>query len=54
MPPPPPQVLLATTVQPLVVQWSGALAHGATLLDPVRPHAPPQTRATWACALRTL
>ena len=27
------QVLLATTLQPLVVQLSGSLAHGAKLID---------------------
>jgi hypothetical protein len=31
--PTPAKVLLATTLQPLVVQLSGSLAHGARLID---------------------
>jgi hypothetical protein len=46
--PTPPQVLLATPLQPLVVQLSGSVARGAPLMDQCVPHAPtPQLMATF-------
>jgi hypothetical protein len=54
-PPTPPQVLLATTLQPLVVQLAGSVARGATWLEQCLPHAPtPQQRATLAQELSAL
>jgi len=47
IPPTPPKVLLATTLQPLVGQLSGSLARGAKRMDPCRhPEPTPQQRAT--------
>ena len=44
----PPQVLLATTLQPLVVQLSGSLAHGAKLIAQFLDHEPsPQQMMTF-------
>jgi hypothetical protein len=37
----PTKVLLATTLQPLVVQLSGSLAHGAHLIDRSFDKSPP-------------
>ena len=43
----PTQVLLTTTLQPLVMPWSGVLAHAVSLLDPLLSHEPtPQAMAT--------
>ena len=39
--PTPTKVLLATTLQPLVAQLSGSLAHGAKLIAPFLDHEPP-------------
>jgi hypothetical protein len=51
----PTKVLLATTLQPLVVQLSGSLAHGAKLIDQFLHHEPtPQKMATFEWELRTL
>ena len=45
--PTPTKVLLATTLQPLVVQLSGSLARGAKLIDHFLHHEPtPQQMAT--------
>lgn len=53
--PRPPQVLLATTLQPLVVQLSGSLARGAKLIDQFLHHAPtPQQMATFERELSPL
>ena len=46
--PTPTKVLLATTLQPLVVQLSGSLARGAKLIDQFLHHEPtPQQMATF-------
>jgi hypothetical protein len=51
----PTKVLLATTLQPLVVQLSGSLAHGAKLIAPCLDHEPtPQQMATFERELRVL
>jgi hypothetical protein len=51
----PTKVLLATTLQPLVGQWSGSLAHGAKLIDQFLPQEPtPQHMATFARELHRL
>ncbi len=51
----PAKVLLATTLQPLVVQLSGSLAHGAKLIAQFLAHEPtPQKMATFAQELSTL
>jgi hypothetical protein len=51
----PTKVLLATTLQPLVVQLSGSLAHGAKLIDQCLHQTPtPQQMVTFECELRTL
>ena len=51
----PTKVLLATTLQPLVVQLSGSLAHGAKLIDQFCHQEPtPLTMAAFEQALRTL
>jgi hypothetical protein len=51
----PTKVLLATTLQPLVVQLSGSLAHGAKLIDQYLHQTPtPQKMATFERELRTL
>jgi hypothetical protein len=51
----PTKVLLATTLQPLVAQLSGSLAHGTKLIDQFMHQAPtPQKMATFEGALRTL
>jgi hypothetical protein len=51
----PTKVLLATTLQPLVVQLSGSLAHGAKLIDQYLHQTPtPQKMATFESELRTL
>lgn len=48
------QVLLATTLQPLVVQQSGSLARGAQLIDQFLHHEPtPQQMATFERDLST-
>lgn len=53
--PTPTKVLLATTLQPLVVQLSGALAHGARLIDQFLHEEPrPQKMATFERELSTL
>ena len=53
--PTPTKVLLATTLQPLVVQLSGSLAHGARLIDQFLPEEPrPQKMATFARELSAL
>jgi hypothetical protein len=49
------KVLLATTLQPLVVQLSGSLARGAKLIDQFLHHKPtPQQMATFERELSTL
>jgi hypothetical protein len=49
------KVLLTSTLQPLVGQLSGSLAHGARLIDQCLPQEPtPQKMATFEQALRTL
>ena len=51
----PTKVLLATTLQPLVVQLSGSLAHGAKLIDQFLQQAPtPQKMAMFEGELSTL
>jgi len=51
----PTKVLLTTTLQPLVVQLSGSLAHGAKLIDQFLHQEPtPQKMATFECELSTL
>lgn len=51
----PSKVRLATPLQPLAVQLSGSLAHGAKLLDQSLHQTPtPQKMATFERALRTL
>ena len=53
--PTPTQVLLATTLQPLVVQLSGSLAHGARLIDQFLHEEPrPQKMATFERELSAL
>jgi hypothetical protein len=53
--PTPAKVLLATTLQPLVVQLSGSLARGAKLIDQFLHHEPtPQQMATFERELSTL
>jgi hypothetical protein len=53
--PTPTKVLLATTLQPLVVQLSGSLARGAKLIEPFLHHEPtPQQMATFERDLSTL
>ena len=53
--PTPTKVLLATTLQPLVVQLSGSLAHGAQLVAQFLDQEPtPQTMATFERELRAL
>jgi len=53
--PTPTKVLLATTLQPLVVQLSGSLARGAKLIDHFLHHEPPpQQMATFERELSTL
>lgn len=53
--PPPTTVLLATTLQPLVVQLAGSLAHGAKLLAQFLDQEPtPQKMATFARELSAL
>ena len=53
--PTPAKVLLATTLQPLVVQLSGSLARGAKLIDQCLHHEPaPQQMATFERELSTL
>jgi hypothetical protein len=53
--PTPTKVLLATTLQPLVVQLSGSLARGAQLIDQCLHHAPtPQQMATFERELSEL
>jgi len=53
--PTPTKVLLATPLQPLVVQLSGSLAHGAHLIDQGLQQEPtPQKRAAFAPALSAL
>ena len=48
--PTPTKVLLATTLQPLVVQLSGSLARGAKLIDQFLHHAPtPQGTGSVSC-----
>src|SRR3954463_16053463 len=48
-------VLLTSTLQPLVGQLSGSLAHGARLIDQCLHQEPtPQKMATFEQALRTL
>ena len=55
IPPTPPQVLWATTRQPVGGQLSGSLARGAQLMDPCLPPAPtPQQMATVERARRPL
>ena len=55
LPPTPPQVLWATTRQPVGGQLSGSLARGAQLMDPCLPPAPtPQQMATVERARRPL
>ena len=52
--PTPTKVLLATTLQPLVVQLSGSLARGAKLIEPFLHHEPtPQQMATFERELST-
>ena len=52
---PPTKVLLATTLQPVVVQLSGSLAHGAKLIDRFLHHeSTPQQMATFARELQAL
>ena len=51
----PTKVLLATTLQPLVVQLSGSLAHGAKLIAQFLDHEPtPQQMVTFERELRVL
>jgi hypothetical protein len=51
----PTKALLATTLRPLVVQLSSALAHGARLIDHFLHQEPtPQKMATFERELRTL
>jgi len=51
----PTKVLLATPLQPFVGQWSGSLAHGATLMDQFLPQEPtPQHMATFERELHRL
>ena len=51
--PTPTKVLLATTLQPLVGQLSGSLAHGARLIEHFLHHEPtPQQMATFERELR--
>jgi len=51
----PAKVLLATTLQPLVVQLSGSLAHGAKLIDQFLHQEPtPQKMATFERELSAL
>jgi hypothetical protein len=51
----PTKVLLATTLQPLVVQWSGSLAHGAKLIAQFLDHEPtPQQMMPFEQELRGL
>ena len=51
----PAKVLLTTTLQPLVGQLSGSLAHGAKLIDQFRQQEPtPLTMAAFEQALSTL
>src|SRR5262245_48358659 len=51
----PTKVLLATTLQPLVVQLSGSLVHGAKLIDQsLHQTSTPQKMATFESELRTL
>ena len=51
----PTKVLLATTLQPLVMQLSGSLAHGAKLIAQFLAHEPsPQKLATFERELRAL
>src|SRR2546423_509378 len=53
--PTPTKVLLATTLQPLVVQLSGSLARGAKLIEQFLHQAPtPQQMATFERELSTL
>jgi len=53
--PTPTQVLLTTTLRPLVAQLSGALAHGVRLLDQCLHNEPtPQKMAEFERALSTL
>ena len=53
--PTPTKVLLATTLQPLVVQLSGSLAHGAKLVAQfLDQEPPPQTMATFEREVRAL
>ena len=53
--PTPTKVLLATTLQPLVVQLSGSVARGAQLIEQFRHHEPPpQQMATCERELSTL
>jgi hypothetical protein len=53
--PTPTKVLLATTLQPLVVQLSGSLARGAQLIDQFLHHEPtPQQMATFERKLSAL
>lgn len=53
--PTPTKVLLATTLQPLVVQLSGSLARGAKLIEQFLHHeSPPQQMATFERELSTL
>jgi hypothetical protein len=53
--PTPTKVLLATTLQPLVVQLSGSLARGAKLIDQFLHHEPPpQQMATFEQELSAL
>jgi hypothetical protein len=53
--PTPTKVLLATTLQPLVVQLSGSLARGAKLIEQFLHHEPtPQQMATFERDLSTL
>jgi hypothetical protein len=53
--PTPTKVLLATTLQPLVVQLSGSLAHGAKLIAQFLEQEPtPQKMATFERELSAL
>ena len=53
--PTPTTVLLATTLQPLVAQLSGSLAHGAKLIAQFLDHEPtPQQMVTFERKLRVL
>ena len=53
--PTPIQVLLTTTLQPLVVQLSGSLAHGTKLIDQCcHQELTPLTMAAFAQALSPL